>query len=107
MSADLTKSFGLPESWQLRSGLRTRLAYQRTATTSYVSNIAAVGSRSRLTDNGRHAFTFNADTDLAQDLTFSLQGSRVVTFDRNFNRRFTQTVFSAVLNIQFFGGASR
>jgi hypothetical protein len=28
-----------------------------------------------------------------------------VTFDRNFNRRFTQTLISAVLNIQFFGGA--
>jgi hypothetical protein len=49
----------------------------------------------------------SADTDLAENLTFSLQGSRVITFDRNFNRRFTQTVVSAVLNIQFFGGALR
>ena len=45
------------------------------------------------------------DTDLADDISFSLQASRVVTFDRNFNRRFTQTLISAVLNIQFFGGA--
>jgi hypothetical protein len=58
-----------------------------------------------LTDNGRSQIILNADTNLADDISFSLQASRVVTFDRNFNRRFTQTLLSAVLNIQFFGGA--
>jgi hypothetical protein len=81
------------------------VSYLRTETRSYVSNVAASTSRSRLTDNGRTAVSLNADTDLADNMTFSLQASRVVTFDRNFNRRFTQTVLSAVLNIQFFGGA--
>ena len=81
------------------------LSYPRTETQSYVSNLAALSQRSRLTDNGRSQISLNADTNLADDISFSLQASRVVTFDRNFNRRFTQTLLSAVLNIQFFGGA--
>jgi hypothetical protein len=107
VSADAAKEFPMPASWKVDRGLRTRVSYQWTQTQSYVSNIAAQGARSRLTDNGRQAFTLNAGTDLAENLAFSLQGSRVVTFDRNFNRRFTQSVLSAVLNIQFFGGALR
>lgn len=104
-SANVTRAFPLPRAWDLPGGLRTRLSYLRTETRSYVSNAAATTLRSRLTDNGRTQLSLNADTDLADNMTFSLQASRVVTFDRNFNRRFTQTVFSAVLNIQFFGGA--
>jgi hypothetical protein len=104
-SADITRAFPLPASWDLPSGLRTRLSYVRSETRSYVSNAAAFTQRSRLTDNGRTSLSLNADTDLAENMTFSLQASRVVTFDRNFNRRFTQTLLSAVLNIQFFGGA--
>jgi hypothetical protein len=104
-SADLTRAFPLPASWKLPGGLRTRLSYQRTETQSSVSNLAALSQRSRLTDNGRTSISLNADTNLADDISFSLQASRVVTFDRNFNRRFTQTLLSAVLNIQFFGGA--
>ena len=107
LSADAAKEFPLPATWKVDRGLRTRVSYQWTQTQSYVSNISAQGARSRLTDNGRQAFTLNAGTDLAENLAFSIQGSRVVTFDRNFNRRFTQTVLSAVLNIQFFGGALR
>ena len=104
-TAALTKSLPLPASWNLPGGLRTQLSYTRSETQSYVSNLAASSLRSRLTDNGRNQISLNADTDLSDDVSFSLQASRVVTFDRNFNRRFTQTLFSAVLNIQFFGGA--
>jgi hypothetical protein len=104
-TADVTKAFPLPASWELPGGLRTRFSYRQTETRSYVSNLASSSFRSRLTDNGRNSISLNADTDLADDITFSFQASRVVTFDRNFNRRFTQTIISAVLNIQFFGGA--
>jgi hypothetical protein len=103
-TVDLTKAFPLPTSWKLPSGLRTRLSYTQTETQSYVSNLASLSQRSRLTDNGRDALSLNADTDLAENISFSLQASRVVTFDRNFNQRFTQTLLSAVLNIQFFSG---
>jgi len=107
LTADIGRAFPLPASWQLKSKMRTRMSYQRTETRSYVSNLAAAGARSRLTDNGRHAFSLTADSDVADNMTLSLQGSRVVTFDRNFNRRFNQMVLSAVLQVQFFGGALR
>ena len=55
LSADIARAIPLPRSWQLRSGLRTRLSYQRSETQSYVSNVAAANARSRLTDNGRRA----------------------------------------------------
>ena len=37
------------------------------------------------------------DADVAENATLSLQGSRIVNFDRNLNRRLTQTVITAVL----------
>ena len=49
--------------------------------------------------------SLNADTDLSETVIFTLQGSRVVTFDNNFNRRATHLVFSTVLQVQFFGDA--
>ena len=101
------RAFGLPVRWELKSGLRARLGFQQTQTQSYVQNLFAAGSRSRLTDNGRQAFTLNADTDVADNATFSIQGSRIVNFDRNLNRRLTQTVITAVLQMQFFAGDLR
>ena len=62
---------------------------------------------SRLTDNGRYTFNIGADTDVSETASFSLTGARTVTYDENFNRRFTQTVISAVLHLQFFGGSGR
>ncbi|MEO7962531.1 MAG: hypothetical protein ABIT38_01325, partial [Gemmatimonadaceae bacterium] len=105
LSADVTKAFPLPTAWGVKSPLRTRASWQESLTRSDVSNALALGSVSRLTDNGRRAFNLNADTDVADNLTFSLQGSRVVTFDRTFNRRIVQTVLSAVFQLQFFAGA--
>ena len=107
MSAEVGRAFGLPARWELKSGLRARLGFQQTQTQSYVQNLFAAGSRSRLTDNGRQAFTLNADTDVAENATFSIQGSRIVNFDRNLNRRLTQTVITAVLQMQFFAGDLR
>jgi hypothetical protein len=91
----------------VRNPLRTRVSWQETLTESFVANAFAEGARSRLTDNGRRAFNFNADTDLDDNMTFSLQASRVVTFDRNFGRRFVQTVITAVFQLQFFAGDTK
>ena len=91
----------------IQFGLSESVAWQESRTSSFVSNAAAEGLRSRLTDGGRRAFSANASTDLADNMTFSLQGSRVVNFDRNFNRKLVQTVFSAALQLQFFGGAMK
>jgi hypothetical protein len=107
VSADASRSFKLPAGWQMRSALRARLGYQQTSAVSDVSNGVAAGLQSRLADNGRQAITLNADTDIAENLTFSLQSARIVTFDNNLNRRFTQVVLSAVLQIKFFAGEMR
>lgn len=107
LAADIAKSFALPAAWKVRNPLRTRVSWQESLTQSFVANALAEGARSRLTDNGRRAFNFNADTDVADNMTFSLQGSRVVTFDRNFNRRFVQTVITAVFQLNFFATVGR
>ena len=55
-------------------------------------------------DNGRQAFNLTADTNLNDNLTFTFQGSHIVTFDNNLNRRFAYDVVSIVAQIQWFGG---
>jgi hypothetical protein len=104
LTADATRSFKLPADWQMRSDLRARLAFQQTTSAAFVQNDFAAGARSRLADNGRRAISLNADTEVAENLTFSLQSAQIVTFDNNLNRRFTQIVLSAILQISFFGG---
>ena len=103
-SADLGKPWPLPSQWNLRSDLRTRLSYQRSQGSNFVENPLDITGRSRLTDNGRRAFSFNADTDVSENLSSSFVISRVESFDRNLNRGFTQTVISAVLHMQFYAG---
>jgi hypothetical protein len=104
---DVSKSFPLPASWKLASPLRTRLSWQETLAENFVSNAAVVGARSRLTDNGRRAVNLNLDTDLSETMSFSFQGSRLATFDRNFNRRIVHTMFSVVFQMQFFAGGDQ
>ena len=107
VSAEVSRGFRLPADWQLKSNLRTRLAYQSTGSVAYVANAFASGARSRLADNGRRAISLNADTDVSEGVTFSLQSAHIVTFDNNLNRRYTQVVLSAVLQIAFFAGVQK
>ena len=59
---------------------------------------------SRLQDNGRQAFNISADADVGDGVVFTLQGSQIVVFDSNVNRRVAHTAISTVLQFQFFGG---
>ncbi len=104
VSVELSKPWAVPPDWKLRSDIRTRLSYQDTHGDNFVLNPLALSRESRLTDNGRRAFSFSADTDVAENLSSSFIFSRVESFDENLNRKFTQTVLSAVLHLQFFGG---
>ncbi|HEX6059356.1 MAG TPA: cell surface protein SprA [Gemmatimonadaceae bacterium] len=105
-NAAISRSFRGLERWKLQSDIRTRIAWQVTNTTTFVD--AGIGStRSRLADNGRRALNLNADTDVTETMNFSLQAARIVTFDRNYDRRFTQTVIAAVLSMRFFAGELR
>ncbi|NUQ21194.1 MAG: hypothetical protein HOQ09_09560, partial [Gemmatimonadaceae bacterium] len=98
-SADVGRSWKLPSSWNARSPLRTRLGWQEQRTKN-----ALAGTARNLTDNGRRVFSLSADTDLNETMSFSIQGSRTGTIDRNYNRRFDQTVITAALQLQFFSG---
>jgi cell surface protein SprA len=103
-SLDVSKPWKLPADWNARSDLRTRLSYQKSQGQNFVINPLAFTGESRLSDNGRRAFSMSADTDVAENLSSSFVVSRVESFDRNLNRRFTQTVLSAVMHLQFYAG---
>ena len=103
-SIDVSKPWGLPAEWNARSDLRTRVSYQKSQGQNFVVNPLAITGESRLSDNGRRAFSMSADTDVAENLSSSFVISRVESFDRNLNRRFTQTVLSAVMHLQFYAG---
>jgi hypothetical protein len=103
-SIDVSKPWKLPADWNARSDLRTRLSYQRSQGQNFVLNPLVLSGESRLSDNGRRAFSMSADTDVAENLSSSFVVSRVESFDRNLNRRFTQTVLSAVMHLQFYAG---
>jgi hypothetical protein len=108
--AELGKTFAPHPAWRLPGDLRTRIGFQRSQNQSHITSLigdATTGPTSRLTDNGRYTFNIGADTEVSETVSFSLTGARTVTYDENFNRRFTQTVLSAVMNLQFFGGNRR
>jgi hypothetical protein len=107
ITAEIAKPWALPPSWKPRSDLRTRLSYEETHGDNFVLNPLAIGNESRLSDNGRRALSFSADTDIAENFSTSFVASRVESFDRNLNRRFTQTVLSAVLHLQFYAGETK
>lgn len=103
-SIDVAKPWKLPADWSARSDLRTRVSFQRSQGQNFVVNPLALTGESRLSDNGRRAFSMSADTDVAENLSSSFVVSRVESFDRNLNRQFTQTVLSAVMHLQFYAG---
>jgi hypothetical protein len=104
VTVEIAKPWALPPSWKPRSDLRTRVSYQDTHGDNFVLNPLSITEESRLSDNGRRAISFSADTDVAENFASSFVVSRVESFDRNLNRRFTQTVLSAVLHLKFFAG---
>jgi hypothetical protein len=102
VTGDISKLFRLPESWGLPSNvLRAYLGLQRISTaTIFLADTA----EKRIADNGRWALNARAETDVAENASFSLSASRTVTYDEVNDRRFTQFVLSAVLQLEFFAG---
>ncbi|HVZ76366.1 MAG TPA: cell surface protein SprA [Gemmatimonadaceae bacterium] len=102
------RSFHIPESWGLgiKNDVAARFELQQTHTLSYVYADQG-GQASRLVDNGRSAISLNATNRVSDGLDFTLQLSRVITYDNNLNRRLNQFVLSTVLQFQFFSGPTR
>jgi hypothetical protein len=105
---ELTKTFVAPSRWNLRSPIRARLGWQDGGTETLLRPRDASGSvigddalRVVQADNGRRALSFSANSDVAESLTLSLNGTHVTTFNNNLNQRLSQTVFSAVLQLSF------
>ncbi|MEX1186531.1 MAG: cell surface protein SprA [Gemmatimonadaceae bacterium] len=103
-NVDVGMPFRLPAGEGKHRDVRTRFSYQSGQGSSFVINPLALNNTSRLFESGRRALTLSADTDVGENLASSFLISRVASFDRNFNREITQTVLSAVLHLQFFGG---
>ncbi len=108
VNVDVGRSFTVPSSWGLgiKNAIRARFGMQQTHTLSFV--YANDGSQqSRLVDNGRSAINLNADTDLSETMQFTLQVSRIITYDNNLNTRLNQFVLSTILQIHFASGPLR
>jgi len=108
ISVDAGRTFHIPASWQLgiHDDLRTRLGYQLSHnTTTVFDSTGAV--RARLQDNGRQTFTFTAESTIADGVVLSFNGSHILTFDHNLNRRFEYTVFSTVIQVQGLLGSGK
>ena len=103
MSVDFSKHFRTPKSWGFQNGMQTRFAFQESRTSSALVDQTS-GTERQLANSGRYAFNINADTQLSDDLTFTMTGARVITYDKQNNRRFEQTIFSMVFNLTFFAG---
>jgi hypothetical protein len=102
VSASIARAFGVPRGWNITGEqIRARIGYQSSSSRNFFVQDT---TRRRITDNGRWSVTGNADTDISQNLSFSLTLSRTVNFDRNLDRRFVQNVISAILQLQFFAG---
>jgi hypothetical protein len=105
LNVDVGRAFRIPKSWGMgiKNDVRARMGYQSSHARNLVYDLARTTS-SRLGDQGRTSFNLNADTDLNEALLFTLQASRVITYDNNLNRRVNQFVLSTVLQIQFSAG---
>jgi hypothetical protein len=104
LSVDAGRTFHIPASWQLgiHDDLRTRFTFSLTHNTTTVFDSTGL-VRARLQDNGRKAFTLTADSNIADGLVLTFNGSHILSFDNNLDRRFEYTVISAVFQWQFFG----
>ncbi|HEY4129598.1 MAG TPA: cell surface protein SprA, partial [Gemmatimonadaceae bacterium] len=104
VSFDAGRAFRIPKNWGLglKNDIRTRFNIATSHNTTFIFD--ELGSlQSRLQDNGRQAINLTADTNVLDNAVLTFQGSHTITFDNNLNRRFAQTVISAVLQFNFFG----
>ncbi|HET7585159.1 MAG TPA: cell surface protein SprA [Gemmatimonadaceae bacterium] len=104
-TAEVGKVFRLPDNAQWKGNtVRTRIGFQQSQTQSF---FLSGDTRRRVTDNGRWSVDGSADSDVTETTAFGLTLSHVVNFDENLDRRFTQTVLSAVLRVNFYSGDFR
>jgi cell surface protein SprA len=102
----LSRSFRMPARWRMRSRLRATFNWSKARSTSYISTIGSA-EPSRLADNGTDRFDLSAASDLLPSLGFRLQASHNVSFDNNYNRKFSQFFLTAQFTFVFQQGELR
>ena len=103
ISGNVGKAFKLPEKYQGRL-LRWSMGFAKSSSESYFESGETL---KRVQDLGRWGINMNADTDVAENMTFSMTLSRSSSFDNLYDRRFTQMVVTATLHLTFFAGDLR
>jgi hypothetical protein len=103
ISGNVGKAFKLPEKYQGRL-LRWSMGFAKSSSESYFESGETL---KRVQDLGRWGVNMNADTDVAENMTFSMTLSRSSSFDNLYDRRFTQMVVTATLHLTFFAGDLR
>jgi hypothetical protein len=88
---------------RLRSRMRAAFDWSKSRSSSYISVLSSP-EPSRLADNGTTRFNISAASDIAPSLGFRLQAPRSVTFDNNYNRKFSQFFLTAQFTYVFQKG---
>jgi hypothetical protein len=103
ITANVGKAFKLPEKYAGRL-LRWTMGFAKSSSESFFDDAE---SPRRMQDLGRWGVNMNADTDIAENMTFSMTLSRSSNYDNLYDRRFTQMVITATLHLTFFAGDLR
>jgi hypothetical protein len=116
-NAEVTRGFTPPARWGLKSDIRLRLGWSDSRNRTFVEGrdpstdeLISVGlldpfGRTVQADAGQRLLSFGATSDVAQNMTLNLTGSRTTRFNRTFGTQFTETLLSASLQLGFFAGA--
>jgi hypothetical protein len=103
MGIQMSRSFRMPARWRMRSRLRASFGWSKSRSTSYISVVNS-DEPSRLADNGTDRWDVSAASDLVANLSFRLQASKSVSFDNNYNRKFSQFFLTAQFTFVFQTG---
>jgi hypothetical protein len=100
---DVSRPFVLPPRFGARQPVRAQVTWEREFNSTYVL-VASATQRSRLADAGRSALNVNVSTEVAQDFGFRLQAARVISYDNNYNTRFSTFVVTATFSLTYYAG---
>jgi hypothetical protein len=115
-NAEATRAFKPPAQWNLKSDIIGRIGWQTSRTRTLVNGrdpeTTVLPTFDLLNpfagivqaDLGRRSLSFGANSSVAENMTLGLTGTHVTTFNRNYGTQITQTVLSAVLQLNFFSG---
>jgi hypothetical protein len=113
-SYKISLPFRLPADWNTQTPLHVTVEYTSVDNVRIVEDapgttalLLVTTNSSVLANAGRQQYSFNAVTDLSSTTSFSITGSHLTLFDRNYNRRTSQSILSTVLQLKFGSAQQR